>query len=78
MSRVGMVIGLTIFFIGWILYRLLIKKDLKKNLNNLYLELFFIGIWILFYFFVMKLFKNISIGYQLIYCYYDHDQLTPC
>ena len=51
-----MVIGLTIFFIGWILYRLIIKKDLKKNLNNLYLGLFFIGIWILFYFFVIEAF----------------------
>ncbi len=51
-----MVIGLVIAFIGWILYRLLIKKDLKKNLNNLYLGLFFIGAWVLFYFFIVDVF----------------------
>ncbi|MBG6112189.1 CRISPR/Cas system endoribonuclease Cas6 (RAMP superfamily) [Flavobacterium sp. CG_23.5] len=56
MSRVVMVIGLTIFFIGWILYRLFIKKDLKKNLNSLYLGFFFIGIWVLFYFFIIEAF----------------------
>jgi high-affinity Fe2+/Pb2+ permease len=56
MSRVGMVIGLVIAFIGWILYRLLIKKDLKKNLNNVYLGLFFIGVWVLFYFFIVHIF----------------------
>ena len=51
-----MVIGLAIAFIGWILYRFLIKKDLKKNLNNLYLGLFFIGVWVLFYFFIVDVF----------------------
>lgn len=56
MSRVGMVIGLIIAYIGWILYHLIIKKDLKKNLNNLYLGLFFIGIWVLFYFFIIDFF----------------------
>ena len=54
MSRVGMVIGLVIAFIVWILYHLIIKKDLKKNLNNVYLGLFFIGIWVLFYFFIVE------------------------
>ena len=53
---IWMAIGLTIFFIGWILYRLLIKKDLHKNLNNLYLGLFFIVIWVLFYFFIVEAF----------------------
>jgi len=52
MLRAGMVIGLTIAFIGWILYRFFIKKDLKKNLHSLYLGFFFIGIWVLFYFFI--------------------------
>lgn len=55
MSRVVMVIGLVIAFIGWILYRLIIKKDLNKNLNNLYLEFFLIGIWA-FYFFIVEYF----------------------
>jgi uncharacterized membrane protein len=51
-----MAIGLAIVFIGWILYRFLIKKDLGKNLNSLYLGLFFIGIWVLFYFFIVEYF----------------------
>jgi predicted PurR-regulated permease PerM len=51
-----MVIGLVITFIVWILYRLLIKKDLNKNLNSMYLGLFFIGIWVLFYFFIVHFF----------------------
>ena len=37
-------------------YRLIIKKDLKKNLNNLYLGLFFIGVWALLYFFIVEYF----------------------
>ncbi|MBG6187753.1 CRISPR/Cas system endoribonuclease Cas6 (RAMP superfamily) [Flavobacterium sp. CAN_S2] len=56
MSRIVMAIGLVIAFVGWILYRLLIKKDLHKNLNNLYLGLFFIIIWVLFYFFIVESF----------------------
>lgn len=56
MSRIVMVIGLVIVFIGWILYRLIIKKDLKKNLNNAYLGLFFIGVWAMFYFFIVEYF----------------------
>ena len=53
---IWMAIGLAIVFIGWILYRLLIKKDLSKNLNSLYLGLFFIIIWALFYFFIIEYF----------------------
>jgi len=56
MSRVAMVIGLVIAFIGWILYRFIIKKDLNKNLNNLYLGLFFITIWAFLYFFIVEYF----------------------
>jgi hypothetical protein len=55
MSRLGMLIGLVIAFIVWILYRLIIKKDLMKNLNNLYVGLFFIGVWALFYYFFIDL-----------------------
>ncbi len=41
---------LGIVFVMWILYRALIKKDLKQHLNDLYVGLFFILIWaILFY-----------------------------
>jgi high-affinity Fe2+/Pb2+ permease len=41
-------------FIAWVLYRLLIKKDLKQNLNSLYLGLIFIGVWVLIYYFLLK------------------------
>ena len=56
MSRILMAIGLTVVFLGWILYRLIVKKDLKKNLNNMYLGFFFIGTWVLFYFFIVEFF----------------------
>ncbi len=54
MLRIFMPIAFLIFFIGWILYRLAIKKDLKKNLNSVYVGLFFIGIWGLIYFFMLQ------------------------
>jgi hypothetical protein len=49
-------IGLTIVFIGWILYRLFIKRDLSENLNNLYFGLFFVTIWFLYYLFIITFF----------------------
>jgi hypothetical protein len=54
MLRIYMPIAFLVFFAGWILYRLVIKKDLKKNLNSMFLGLFFIGIWTLIYFFMIK------------------------
>jgi high-affinity Fe2+/Pb2+ permease len=57
---IWMAIGLAIVFIGWIFYRLLIKKDLSENLNSLYLGLFFIAIWVLFYFLLLNIFKILS------------------
>lgn len=54
MLRIYMPIAFLIFFVGWILYRLVIKKDLKENLNSLYLGLVFISIWVLIYFFIVK------------------------
>ncbi len=48
--RVLMPIGFLIVFIIWIMYRLIIKKDLKKNLNNLYIGLAFIAIWTAVYY----------------------------
>ena len=49
-----MPIGFLIFFIAWILYRLVIKKDLRKNLNSVFVGVFFIGVWALIYFFILK------------------------
>jgi hypothetical protein len=42
-------IALTLLFVFWILYRCLIKKDLRKNINNLMAGLFFIAVWIIIY-----------------------------
>lgn len=54
MLRIYMPIVFLIFFIGWILYRLVIKKDLKQNLNSVYVGLFFIAVWAIIYFFILK------------------------
>jgi hypothetical protein len=48
--RIFLPIGFLVIFVGWVLYRLLIKKDLQRNRNNFYLGLFFIIIWVLIYF----------------------------
>lgn len=44
-SRIAMVIGLTALFIGWSLYRLLVKRDLNKHKGTLAVGGLFIGIW---------------------------------
>ena len=54
MKRILMFYGLLIVFIGWIFYRLFIKKDLKKHLDTLYLGLVFIALWGLIYYFTTK------------------------
>lgn len=54
MFRVYIPIIFFVVFIGWVLYRLLIKKDLKQNLNGFYLGLIFSGIWVLIYYFLVK------------------------
>jgi hypothetical protein len=51
--RVYLPIAFLIFFVGWILYRLFIKRDLKEHLDYLYFGLFFIGIWILIYLLIL-------------------------
>ncbi|MCE3278909.1 MAG: hypothetical protein K0S44_1100 [Bacteroidetes bacterium] len=50
MLRLYMPLAFLVLFIGWILYRLLVKRDLKKNLNGVYMGLFFIEVWsVIFY-----------------------------
>lgn len=43
--------GLILFvcFIGWALYRLLIKRDLHKHKTHLQVGLFFLGVWAIIY-----------------------------
>lgn len=45
MGRGAMVIGLSALFLGWVLYRLLVKRDLKEHKGTLVLGLLFIGVW---------------------------------
>ena len=54
MFRLYIPFALALVFIGWVLFRLLIKKDLKQNLNSVYLGLFFMSIWAIMYTFIFK------------------------
>ena len=54
MLRLFIPIAFIILFIGWFLFRLLIKKDIKQNLNTGYLGLFFTAIWVVMYWFLLK------------------------
>lgn len=54
MFRVFIPIIFFAVFIAWALYQLLIKKELKQNLNALYVGLTFTVIWGLIYYFLLK------------------------
>jgi uncharacterized membrane protein YjjB (DUF3815 family) len=41
----AMVVGLLALFIGWALYHLLVKRDLKEHKGTIALGALFIGIW---------------------------------
>jgi hypothetical protein len=45
---------LLVLFVSWILYHILIKKDLSEHKNDLYLGIFFFAIWALIYWFLLK------------------------
>ena len=45
MGRMILTVVFAIIFLGWILYHLIIKRDLMKQKNNLYAGLFFIAVW---------------------------------
>jgi hypothetical protein len=47
-------IGLIAVFIIYVLYLLLVKKDMKKLKIALYPGLFFITIWAVIYYFLLK------------------------
>ncbi len=54
MFRLYIPIALAALFLFWILFRLVIKKDLHKNYNTLFLGLFFISIWAVIYIAILK------------------------
>ncbi|MCD6068255.1 MAG: hypothetical protein K0S33_3081 [Bacteroidetes bacterium] len=49
MFRLYIPIAFVLVFAAWILYRFLIKKDLKQQLNSLSVGLFFTGVWAVIY-----------------------------
>ncbi len=53
MLRIYLPIAFAALFILWVLFRLMVKRDLKKHLNTVYLGLFFGVVWAVIYFFVL-------------------------
>lgn len=49
MGRIIMAIGLTILFLGWIIYRL-VKGDLMQHKSTLTIGCVFVAIWVILYF----------------------------
>jgi hypothetical protein len=47
-------IGLIAIYIVYVLYLLIVKKDIKKINSILYPGLFFVAIWGVIYFFLLK------------------------
>lgn len=45
MGRMVMAVGLVALFLGWVLYRALVKRDLKEHRGTMTLGLMFLGIW---------------------------------
>ena len=53
MATFSIPVLLSALFIGWIGFHLFIKKNLKKYTNELLFGLFFIGMWVFIYWFMM-------------------------
>jgi hypothetical protein len=49
MLRLLLPLVLLVMFVGWMLYRVVVKKDLKKHLNEVSLGMFFFSVWGLIY-----------------------------
>ncbi|MCC2590248.1 hypothetical protein [Chryseobacterium sp. MFBS3-17] len=54
MSYVIVPVLLSLVFVGYLMYLLLIKKDRKNFKAVVFPGLFFIAVWILFYMFLLK------------------------
>jgi beta-lactamase class A/beta-lactamase class A VEB len=53
MLRIYLPIAFATLFILWILFQLIVKRDLKKHLNTVYLGLFFGVVWAVIHYFVL-------------------------
>ncbi len=49
-----MALGFTVLFVLYLLYLLLIKKDVQKARSVLFPGLFFIAIWVILYLLVLR------------------------
>lgn len=54
MYRVYIPIALLVVFLCWVLYRLIVKKDLRQHMNTVYFGMFFAAIWAVIYFVAVK------------------------
>jgi hypothetical protein len=54
MIKIYVGVGLLIAFIGWLLLRLIIKRDLKQHIDDLYAWIFLIVVWFLIYWFLLR------------------------
>lgn len=52
--RIYIPLALIVLFFLWVLYRLLIKKDLRQNLPAFYAGILFIAAWAMIYIFLLK------------------------
>jgi beta-lactamase class A len=52
MLKIYLPFAFAALFILWVLFRLIIKRDLKKHMNTVYLGLFFGVVWAVIYFFI--------------------------
>lgn len=41
-------------YLAWVVYRMFIKKDLCKHLNDFYGLSFFIAVWLIIYYFLFR------------------------
>lgn len=57
---------LSALFIGWVLYRTFIKKDLKKHKNEVFGGFFFMAVWALLYIVLTNISWSISSNYVLL------------
>jgi len=53
MLRLFMPIAFIVLFIVWVLYHSFVKKDIKSQLNNVAIGLFFFSVWAVIYCFIL-------------------------
>ena len=52
--RIFFPLAFAVVFAGWLLYHLLVKKDLKRQLPSVCAGVFFIAVWVALYLFWLR------------------------